>query len=1654
MAGHHVEQWEEDRLILANQVQNLLVTIRSNERFEAKARFLGTSNVQEHPLLRSLEAFQRNIMVPSTVRCLSEEAIFQPFCDVWMCEDMNDTVIGMGMMSLSSIIDQRCSFITEKGLGKVLSLAKRSIACAGDEHSYEVLQDRRMQICVSCADHPRAHAVPEGLFVEAVQRAFMIAVHPRTSLLLRRTTEAAMKKIVTSVYKAVVECNSNKSKCKYDSLGNYENGREPSQEYVPTGVPMLRYMCCLITGAFSEKSGPLSKGSNNSDLVTASARSAAVQLVGLWLVQAMLFVVKDHLLQPGLRQLLHSVQHDLCRALLVAGVSTDNAIVLSQILPTVHIVVKTASTRLLPQTFSFLKALHLDPLIRIANDLRVACSSGGQGQVLRSSVFPLPTIRSTSASQMSLSKILELCERREIILGSLLVFSTDVNFAIFCYTQYDLSRCFLPLLEHICEVLVENCFSMAEDHVGEGRAGGVRDGFASDPDVTCSLRRADALALEIIRGLLWQTSLNVTKSPSASTTSLLPLIESLVERKNQLMEFVSLFRSDAAKHGIPFLLQNALRVPAGSLKNRKNGSASSVPPLVLEDPAGGREVGACLQRLSRLLDKRALGEYLGELGREPAAPDAGDPNYATMLAEWEDERSRDHLRPGTERFFKELLYGFLEEFDFRGKSLLSCIRETSYCMCMPGEAQKIDRVMEAFSAVWMRANQDAGSDVNPFCSEKGPFILSFSLIMLNTDQHSGKLTTPMTQEDFRRMLRGSDGGNDFPDEFLNLLFDDVKAHPIIMAEMIDVGFTNDVTWALEMQMSLHDAADTLETMSRFSMQLSSMGTEVDGYAETLQPFVFRAIWRHCLTAFANALEAHVKLADLAFPVAYVTNGSNANDATDAPRLSDPIYVCNTALAGFCLIAKTSARHGVVNAVDHVILALLSQLPLDAKRSQGLVQRFGHYPFSALCLRGIFDLLRECTQDVMDAWEELGHLLSELFLLGMFTRDTQAGSEEGAIWSELHVRPRSSSFGTKRASSESGWLSALWGSSNPDSAREQEEEEQRITTHIKAFLPSMEELLCIIDSISSAGHRMVFRSLCNEVKAAISSGSCSAASCLMILITELAVRRCTEEDILERYGRLCQHVASHFFKVLEELSNSNSSGSSNITNTGGSSNIQGLDISQVELSHQTSRRVFRGWTPATMRLVRAMMRAVSRFLRNAESRDASSYVLRTLMTATPSVFGAFVAAELTSGTLELLSWPQLFPEVLNSSLLSTVLESLTLAFTTCYKPPVQQNAQKALSIIVKRGLYDALASSEDIVNALVVCALKLSEIDTGDTVAGSSVSNPTPLTKSLEASMTDATLETFPGILTHVCHRLAAVYNTHADESNSLKWRQAWVSSLRGFSALVIMSRQYRDRCSALSEMQCCLLSPENGVLSADTVASLYEEVLFPFTDRLCTSLNGSPVQSSEPLGTERGSEAGFSSADVSTKPVTQSLVTSLFNSLVSAPRSQKAVKGHSVAHLERPERFQHHLVIDLRCRLVSLLSKVFLYYVKTLRDKPDVLRELWQRVLGTFSALYAVAPVGRRENNNSSGGVSVEHDSQEDFVALQEAIQESVKNMIFVLAAVLNESESAVLSQHASSIWEHTRSSLHAFNIEESSLAVVVSLISAQDKECIQASEV
>jgi Sec7 domain len=49
---------------------------------------------------------------------------------------------------------------------------------------------------------------------------------------------------------------------------------------------------------------------------------------------------------------------------------------------------------------------------------------------------------------------------------------------------------------------------------------------------------------------------------------------------------------------------------------------------------------------------------------------------------------------------------------------------------LPGEAQKIDRIVEAFAARFCECNPEA------YASADGAYLLAFAIIMLNTDAHN------------------------------------------------------------------------------------------------------------------------------------------------------------------------------------------------------------------------------------------------------------------------------------------------------------------------------------------------------------------------------------------------------------------------------------------------------------------------------------------------------------------------------------------------------------------------------------------------------------------------------------------------------------------------------------------------------------------------------------------------------------------------------------------------------------------------------------------------------------------------------------------------------------------------------------------------------
>ncbi|KAE8213264.1 hypothetical protein CF327_g3176 [Tilletia walkeri] len=123
-----------------------------------------------------------------------------------------------------------------------------------------------------------------------------------------------------------------------------------------------------------------------------------------------------------------------------------------------------------------------------------------------------------------------------------------------------------------------------------------------------------------------------------------------------------------------------------------------------------------------------------------------------------------------------VLETFISLFDFHGKSIADALRELLETFRLPGEAQQIARITETFAKIFF--------DHKPpeIASEDATYVLSYSVIMLNTDQHNPQNKRKMQVEDYRRNLRGVNDGKDFDPEYLGNIFESIKKREIVMPE--------------------------------------------------------------------------------------------------------------------------------------------------------------------------------------------------------------------------------------------------------------------------------------------------------------------------------------------------------------------------------------------------------------------------------------------------------------------------------------------------------------------------------------------------------------------------------------------------------------------------------------------------------------------------------------------------------------------------------------------------------------------------------------------------------------------------------------------------------------------------------------------------------
>ena len=162
------------------------------------------------------------------------------------------------------------------------------------------------------------------------------------------------------------------------------------------------------------------------------------------------------------------------------------------------------------------------------------------------------------------------------------------------------------------------------------------------------------------------------------------------------------------------------------------------------------------------LDKTQMGEALG---REP---DAGFGKEKDIEA--------DRGGPG---FWLRILHHYVDALDFTGIEFDDAIRLFLSGFRLPGEAQKIDRIMEKFAERYTSLNPTV------FPSSDTAFILAFSVIMLNTDLHNPSIKPErrMTVDSFVRNNRGiGENGSDLPNEFLRGIYKRIQQRPFSLKE--------------------------------------------------------------------------------------------------------------------------------------------------------------------------------------------------------------------------------------------------------------------------------------------------------------------------------------------------------------------------------------------------------------------------------------------------------------------------------------------------------------------------------------------------------------------------------------------------------------------------------------------------------------------------------------------------------------------------------------------------------------------------------------------------------------------------------------------------------------------------------------------------------
>ncbi len=235
----------------------------------------------------------------------------------------------------------------------------------------------------------------------------------------------------------------------------------------------------------------------------------------------------------------------------------------------------------------------------------------------------------------------------------------------------------------------------------------------------------------------------------------------------------------------------------------------------------------------------------------------------------------------------KILDAFMDLFDFRGLRVDEALRQLLNSFRLPGESQLIERIVTVFSEKYF-----ASANPTEIADKDGLFVLTYAIIMLNTDQYNPNVKDQarMKVQDFSRNLRGVNAGGNFEPEYLQEIYDAIKSREIVLPEEHDNKHAFEHAWK--------------ELLVKTATAENLVICETNIYDADM----FAATWR---------------------PIVATLNYVFVSATEDA--------VFQRVIAGYNQCAQIAARYNISDCLDHIILSLakISTLATEAPPSTSL-----------------------------------------------------------------------------------------------------------------------------------------------------------------------------------------------------------------------------------------------------------------------------------------------------------------------------------------------------------------------------------------------------------------------------------------------------------------------------------------------------------------------------------------------------------------------------------------------------------------------------------------------------------------------------------------------------------------------------------------------